>query len=205
MDPRAPYQTIAAGLRHEIDRIKNSRFICDIRPVSDEAAVQAAIATARAEMPDARHHCWAYQLHAGERFKSSDDGEPGGSAGRPILAQINGRDLHDVVVIVTRYFGGTKLGVGGLIRAYASAAAKTLDLAEVITITPRRDLWIAYAYDDTTAVEAALRALEMTPSDIDYADRVVARLEVPDADWVRVRDVLIEHTAGRIGLTEDPP
>ena len=99
--PRDPYATLEAPVTFEIERIKNSRFIGEARPVTDEDAAAEVIDAVRASMPDARHHCWAWRLQGPERFKSSDDGEPGGSAGRPILAQITGRELFDVVVVVT--------------------------------------------------------------------------------------------------------
>ncbi len=201
--PRDPYVTLEAPVTFEIERIKNSRFIGEARPVPDEDTAAEAIDAVRASMPDARHHCWAWRLQGPERFKSSDDGEPGGSAGRPILAQITGRELFDVVVVVTRYFGGTKLGVGGLMRAYGSAAAQVLDHGVVRTITPKRDLWIAYDYAETTLVESALRTLELEPAESRYEDRVTLRLAIPDGDWEAVRAGLSEHTQGRVRFADD--
>ena len=201
--PRDPYLTIAASVRHEIERVKNSRFIGDARPVTSEDEARAAIEDIRAEMPDASHHCYAYTLRTPDHFKFSDDGEPGGSAGRPILARIQGLELFDVVVVVTRYFGGTKLGVGGLVRAYGEAAAKALTAAEIATITPKRSLGFAYAYDDTTMVEGALRTLEVEPVSTEYTDRVTSVLEVPDHDWTRVRETLLDLTAGRVTFQQD--
>lgn len=201
--PRDPYTTLEAPATFEIERIKNSRFIGEARPITDEGEAAAAIEAVRASMPDARHHCWAWRLQGPERFKSSDDGEPGGSAGRPILAQITGRELFDVVVVVTRYFGGTKLGVGGLMRAYGSAAAHVLDRAVVRTIVPKRDLWIAYDYTETTLVESALRALELEAAESRYEERVTLRLSIPDGDQDDVRAGLSEHTQGRVRFVDD--
>jgi uncharacterized YigZ family protein len=195
---RPPYRTIAGPVRYEIERVKGSRFLGEARPIANEQAAAAAIASIREAMPDATHHCFAWRLREGGLFKSSDDGEPGGSAGRPILAQIAGHELDDVLVVVTRYFGGVKLGVGGLVRAYGLAAAKVLEAAEGITVTPKRPLWIAYDYGDTTPVESALRALELAPVRTEYAEGVRALLEVPDADWERVRATLRDHTSGRV-------
>jgi uncharacterized YigZ family protein len=140
-DAPPPYRTIAEGLRHEPPKTKGSRHIATIAPVATTAAAEAVVARVRDEMPDATHHAFAWRLRAGDgpsglSFRSSDDGEPSGSAGRPILAQIDGRELTDVVVVVTRYFGGTKLGVGGLVRAYGGAAAEALDLAEIVEVVP---------------------------------------------------------------------
>jgi len=203
--PRPPYQTIAAPLRYEIDPIKGSRFITELQPVTDADAALTLVSEIRNEFPDATHHCWAFRLREPESSRSSDDGEPGGSAGRPILAQLAGRELYDLVAVVVRYFGGTKLGVGGLMRAYGGATAKTLDRAELKTVTPRRPLLLAHSYDDTAAIASALASLKLRPTNSDYGARVELRLEVPDADWERVRDELRNHTAGRVlFLPSDP-
>lgn len=105
--------------------IRKSRFLVHAAPVPDTAAALAFIA--QASVPSATHNCWAWRIGAAYRF--NDDGEPGGSAGRPILAAIDGQGLDGVVVIVTRWFGGIKLGVGGLVRAYGGCAAQCLRLA----------------------------------------------------------------------------
>jgi len=200
--PRDPYRTVAAPVRHEIDPVKGSRFLALAMPVSSSDDARAAIAACRVEEPDATHHCFGYRLREDGFLKSSDDGEPGGSAGRPILAQILGRELHDVLVVVTRWFGGTKLGVGGLVRAYGEAAAKALDRAEVVTVTPKRDLRVVYAYDETARVEGALRTLELEPASTSYTDRVEIVVEIPDREVDEVRDRLVELTSGRVRFPE---
>jgi len=103
--------------------VKRSRFVAHASPVSDEAETLACFE--RVAVPAANHNCWAWRVNGRHRF--NDDGEPGGTAGRPILAVLEGRDLDGVMVVVTRYFGGIKLGVGGLVRAYGGAAAQCLD------------------------------------------------------------------------------
>ena len=109
---------------------QGSRFIALAYPVESEAEVKALMEAARKEYHDARHHCVAYRLGCGgELWRASDDGEPSGSAGRPILGQIDSAGLSDVAVIVVRYFGGIKLGIPGLIRAYKSATAEALEKA----------------------------------------------------------------------------
>lgn len=200
--PRKPFKTLAAGIEHEIDPIKGSRFLTVARPVSSEAEADAVVTECRERWPEASHHCWAWALYDGKRHRSSDDGEPGGSAGRPILAQLEGRELHDLVVVVVRWFGGTKLGVGGLIRAYGGAAAKTLDRAELVTVTPKRPLIIDYDYDLTTAVETTLRELDLSADQPEFGASVKARLAIPDADWDAVRGALEEATRGRITFSE---
>jgi len=201
--PRAPYQTLARGLRHEGERVKNSRFIVELRRCSDEAQARAAVTAMRAEFADAGHHCWAFRLYQGGAVRSSDDGEPGGSAGRPMLAMLMGRGLHDVVAVVTRYFGGTKLGVGGLARAYGGAVAKALDLAELEVVTPRRALILEHAYEQTTAVTTTLVELGLAPTESDYGAAVRLRLEVPDAELEAARAALIERCSGRLSFFEE--
>ena len=120
-------QVVVASLRHEGDPIKGSRFIVDVSPAGDEDEARQVLTQVRADFPDASHHCWAWRIADPAIDRVNDDGEPSGSAGRPILAQLTGRDPVDTAVIVTRYFGGTKLGVGGLVRAYGGAAGAALD------------------------------------------------------------------------------
>ena len=155
MRMRLDFRTVRGPSRYEPERTKGSRFIAAISPAQDVQAAEAFVASLRSEYDDASHHCFAWRLGPdGETFRSSDDGEPGGSAGRPILLQIEGHDLTDTVVVVTRYFGGTKLGVGGLVRAYGGAAGQALDRAEILITEITRTLHIEYPYECTGAVEA---------------------------------------------------
>ena len=156
----------------------------------------AALDAVRAEWPGATHHCWAYRLMDG-RTRSADDGEPGGSAGRPILARIEGKDLHGVLVVVTRWYGGTKLGVGGLIRAYGGCAGVALDRAAVVEIprtVPRR---LTFDYADTAAVRQALAEVGLAASAEDYGAQVTLLLDVPEAEVSAVEQALRDGTAGR--------
>lgn len=104
---------------------KRSRFLAEVIPVGSEEAAKAHIASVKKKYPDARHHCWAWVLPDGS-FRWSDDGEPGGTAGAPILEILRGGNVYGVLCVVTRYFGGTLLGSGGLVRAYSKAAAAAL-------------------------------------------------------------------------------
>lgn len=140
------YKTITApteGLYVE----KRSRFISHAFPVGTAEEAKARIDELRRQYYDARHVCWAYMLGP-ERtvFRANDDGEPSGTAGKPILGQINSRCLTDVLVAVVRYFGGIKLGTGGLIVAYRAAAAEALDAAQVLEKTVDEDITVAFEY-----------------------------------------------------------
>lgn len=132
--------TIAHPVDHELV-IKKSRFLAHLAPACSIAEADAVIARLRKELWDARHHCVAMVLgtHA-DQARSSDDGEPGGTAGVPMLEVLRHREVTDVVAVVTRYFGGVKLGAGGLVRAYSGAVAAALDAAAASGALLRREL-----------------------------------------------------------------
>ena len=126
---RDTYKSIP-GSAEGLFKDNGSRFISFAFPVETEDEVKEIVGRLRKEYHDARHHCYAYRLgYLGDRFRANDDGEPSGSAGRPILGQIDSRGLSDVLVVVVRYFGGIKLGIPGLIRAYKTSTAEALDKA----------------------------------------------------------------------------
>lgn len=134
------YRSIAAPVEAEID-VKRSRFLARLEPVADERSARAVVENARAAHWEARHHCSAFVLGPeGAVQRSSDDGEPSGTAGMPMLEVLTGRALTDVAAVVTRWFGGTLLGTGGLVRAYSDAVVEALGKARVRTFE-LRDLW----------------------------------------------------------------
>lgn len=194
-------KNLNAPIEHWIEPIKGSRFVGLAAPVSDAAQALALVEHARAIWPDASHHCWAYRLAQGEG-RSSDDGEPGGSAGRPILAQIDGHEVTDCCVVVARWFGGTKLGVGGLIRAYGGCAGKTLDQGELIVHVPTQTLTLRHSYAHTGAIQSALAGLELEPLAEDYGAEVTLTLEVPEAQLPALRQALADASSGQAILEE---
>ena len=149
--------TLAAAVSEEFE-IRHSRFIAHAAPVADLAATLAFYQAV--SDPDASHNCWAWRLDSGYRF--NDDGEPASSAGKPILAAIEGKQLHRVMVVVTRHFGGIKLGVGGLIRAYGGSAAKCLDQGRLVEIHPTCLCRIQAGFEWTGPVHAVLEACAAT-------------------------------------------
>jgi putative IMPACT (imprinted ancient) family translation regulator len=160
------------------------------------------LAEVRAELREAGHHAFAWRLGAdGAQVRSSDDGEPGGSAGRPILAALESRALTQVVAIVSRIFGGTRLGVGGLKRAYGGAAAAALEAAEVVEVVPRRRLLVRVDWKDAGAVEALLAAEGLVPLARGFDDGVRFVIELAVADAERLVAGLRDHTLGRAGLS----
>ncbi|WP_416191633.1 IMPACT family protein [Neisseria sp. CCUG12390] len=140
------YSTIAEHVQAEI-KDKGSRFIAYVYPICNVAQVKQYVDALREEHHKARHWCYAYRLGVdGLQFRANDDGEPSGSAGRPILGQIDSAGLTDVLVVVVRYFGGTLLGVPGLIHAYKTAAAEALVMAEVVEKNIEKTVWLRCEY-----------------------------------------------------------
>lgn len=184
-------------IRAEPEATKGSRFIATAIPVTDEVAAKAALSQLRVEMPDATHHCSAWRLATPSLERASDDGEPGGSAGRPILAQLQGRNLLNVAVIVTRYYGGTKLGVGGLVRAYGSAAAAALDAAVTEPYVPKIGLRVVHGYSESSDVERALTEVGATEMCADYATDVRRQVEVAIDREQALRVGIRDATRGR--------
>jgi uncharacterized YigZ family protein len=196
------YRTLAGRVRVEPERIRGSRHIATVAPVPDEAAARQLLAEVRAELHEADHHAYAWRLGPdGARVRSSDDGEPGGSAGRPILAVLEGRGLTQVVAVVSRIFGGTRLGVGGLVRAYGGAAAAALDAAEVVEVVPSRRLEVRVAWGDVGAVEALLAAESLEPLQRCFDDGVRFVVEVAEADIGRFVTSLSDRSLGRAAVS----
>jgi uncharacterized YigZ family protein len=200
------YRTLAAPHRFELDKVKGSRFLADVAPARSEDEAKAFLEAVRAEFHDARHHCSAWRIGLrGETFKWSDDGEPSGSAGKPILAQLEGHDLVDVVCVVTRWFGGTKLGVGGLVRAYGGAAQGALEAAQVVVHELRRTFDLVFPYDGSSAVQAILHAWGLEPTESEYQETVRLRVELPVARADAFLAEVVERTGGRVEPREIDP
>lgn len=192
------YRTIQREVEHEPDKIKGSRHIARVARVTSLAEVEAVLDVARAAHPEAGHHAYAFRLRQPTvTSRSSDDGEPTGSAGAPLLARLEGADLLDVVVVVSRIFGGTKLGVGGLVRAYGGAATEALELAGECSVVPRVRLRLEHGYEESGAVAGVLHAFDLTPERADYADVVRLELEVEEHRRGELERELAEATAGR--------
>ena len=139
-----------------------SRFIALAYPVETEAEVKEIVQRLKKEYHDARHHCYAYRLGlVGEPWRANDDGEPSGSAGRPILGQIDSAGLSDILVVVVRYFGGIKLGIPGLIRAYKTSTSDALASARVVEKVAGRWYTLHFPYDDLPAVMKLAKDMDL--------------------------------------------
>jgi uncharacterized YigZ family protein len=192
---KGAYRTVAAETQREIAKIKGSRFIATVGPFDDEARLATLIRRLRDEYPDANHHCFAWR--AGDRFRFNDDGEPSGTAGRPILQRIDGRELDHVFLVVTRIFGGTKLGAGGLVRAYSAAAGAVLDVAPQEEVVPTRRVQVTVPYDLQGTLESVIAAHGLARLDATFTDTVSQVLAVPLDRVDKVIADLTERTAGR--------
>lgn len=162
------YRTIATSASVEL-RVKGSRFIGEAFPADSVDAASEHIFAVQQRERDATHHCWAYRIgRSGDTFRFNDDGEPSGTAGAPILRQIEGRHLVEVLVVVTRYYGGTKLGTGGLIRAYGDAAGSVLESAPVKECVVRSIFQLRFSYDDTSAAMQTLNRYDAEMLESEY-------------------------------------
>ena len=186
-----PLDTIAAPVRTE-NEVKGSRFIADLAPVADHDAAETVIAAARREFHDARHHCTALVVGPdGQRQRSNDDGEPSGTAGAPMLAVLRGADLTDVVAVVTRYFGGTLLGTGGLARAYGGAVSDAVAAAARLHRRTVERFAVQVGHEDAGRLEHRLRTWAEATAGADIATGTY------DADGARfVATALPEHVHG---------
>ena len=186
--------TLAAPASHEIE-VKHSRFLA--RAVAVTGPDEAMAWLQSISVADATHNCWAWRI--GEAYRSSDDGEPAGTAGRPILAAIDGQGFDQVAVVVTRWYGGIKLGAGGLVRAYGGAAAECLRLAQRSPLVEFASVVLHAPFDDLGAVHAALEAFEAEKVDESF-DAAGARftLRLPAVQMEALRTPLRDASRDRI-------
>lgn len=169
--------TLAQPCRHQ-EEIKKSRFLAQAAPV--ESTEQALAFVREVSDPTATHNCWAYRL--GQDYRFNDDGEPGGTAGRPILQAIEGQAMDRVTVVVTRWFGGIKLGAGGLVRAYGGTAAECLRRAERVPIVAMARLGLRCDFAELALLKARLKDLQAEVEHEAFgADGVELQLRLPDS------------------------
>ncbi|MDC7109913.1 YigZ family protein [Corynebacterium pseudodiphtheriticum] len=200
------YQLPAAGesFRAEIE-IKRSRFIGIIERVSDDEQARGFIDRVRAEFPDARHHCSAYVYRVDQANpveRSSDDGEPGGTAGKPILDVLNGSGMQDLACVVVRYFGGIKLGAGGLVHAYSQTAGDALAQVQRRLRCMRNLYEVSFSHAAAQKYEAELRAKNITITDTQYGADVTYTLAVDPDAVEQLESQLAALTSGTAQLVE---
>jgi uncharacterized YigZ family protein len=193
--------TLARPATHLLE-VKHSRFIAQAAPATSPQAALAFLA--QVADPDATHNCWAYRI--GAEYRSSDDGEPAGTAGRPILAAIEGQGCDRVMVVVTRWYGGIKLGAGGLVRAYGGAAAECLRTGERRLLVEMRELRFGCAFDDLGNVHAALPGYGAEKLDEDFDETgAVLRISLPADRVGALKTHLRDATRNRVRFAESDP
>lgn len=195
------YLTLARDAEAEIE-VKRSRFLCTLRRVEDEAAARAVVEALRKEHWDARHHCSAFVLGPPPNpvERSSDDGEPAGTAGAPMLEVLRGRGLSDVAAVVTRWFGGTLLGTGGLSRAYADAVRAALDVATLVQRVEQELCEVTVDLAAAGRLEHELRSRGTKVLNTDYTDVATLSLAVPAIAVGIAEEIVAELTEGSAEL-----
>ena len=183
---------------------KKSRFIGYVRHVETEEEANDFITEIKKKHYDARHNCYAYSIgEEQEVLRFSDDGEPGGTAGKPILEVITGEGLKNVCVVVTRYFGGTLLGTGGLVRAYTDAAKECIAATEIVCKQMVQPLSIITNYTDLGKIQYILGSAGIDIKDSEYGENVVLQVEIFVDDVESVEKELIEATAARVMIEKE--
>ena len=192
----AEYITVAAEGVHSTE-VNRSRFRCALAPAATEAEAQEFIARIRKQHPGANHNCSAYVIGADASVqKANDDGEPGGTAGVPMLQMLLRREVRYMVAVVTRYFGGVKLGAGGLIRAYGGAVGEALDAVGTVTRRRFRLVTVTVGHQRAGRLENDLRATGREVREVHYGAEVTIELGLPDADLADFPGWLADATAG---------
>ena len=182
--------------------VQRSRFIADTAAVKDEETAQAFLQEIKKKYYDARHHCYGWILEGGRRKKSGDDGEPSGTAGAPILAALERQGITDGLIVVTRYFGGIKLGTGGLTRAYAHAAAQGLAASTLAELQTLRRVAVTVAYPLFSPLENWLQKNEIRVADKSYAENVTLTLYLTSDATETVKKAVADLTAGQACLKD---
>ena len=183
--------------------IERSRFIANCAHAESEEQARAFIAKVRAEHSLATHNCFAFVAdRKGNLLRFSDDGEPQGTAGMPVLEVLRNKKLFETVVTVTRYFGGVKLGAGGLVRAYSGTAAEALALADIREYTLCREFCLNVAYENYDALKKYLNSCDCTVKGTEYSDKVCVSVAVKEEGASGFLSALTDHMAGRVTAEE---
>lgn len=185
------------------EEIKKSRFITQLAHTAGVEAAKAFIQQVREQHPGARHHCWAFVAGApgdSQQLGFSDDGEPSGTAGKPILAQLMGSGVGEISAVVVRYYGGIKLGTGGLVKAYGNGVQQSLRQLHVQEKVPQAEYTLQCEYAQIALVEAALQQVGGTVVDGNYGVMVQLRVSIPAAEAPRAIQKLLDVSRGTLLL-----
>jgi len=197
----ADYLTIRSSKGPYEFKEKGSRFISFIHPVSDSSKAEVIIGDYKKKYYDSTHVCFGYRIGDGEEkyLRYSDDGEPSGTAGLPIMNEIKGKELFNVLVIVVRYYGGTKLGTGGLARAYRDSAKLSVEDASIIKIIIKRSQKIVIPYNFMGSLLKVVKKFSMDISDKKYENEGIhIELQIPVNTYDKVKETLINLSKGKV-------
>lgn len=197
--PKDRYLIPATTHRQEVE-VNRSRFIATVEMCDSPDAALAFIARIKQEFPDANHNCWAYLCGppgSSDRIGLSDDGEPHGVAGKPMLTTIQHSDIGDIAVVVTRYFGGIKLGKGGMVKAYTLAVQSALETLEAEEKIDWQEMTVSFAYPLLSRVELLLPDYEAVTLDTRFAEQISIDLKVPEEKLEEMKTRLIDLSAGQ--------
>ncbi|MDB4911493.1 MAG: hypothetical protein JWO39_2316 [Gemmatimonadetes bacterium] len=204
-----PVRYLVPGARHRAEQtIDRSRFICTVQRVSSPADAQNFLREMNDEFPDATHNCWAYLIGAPgstDRIGMSDAGEPHGTAGRPMLTVIQHSGVGDIAAVVTRYYGGTNLGTGGLVKAYGGTVQLALASMPRVERIDYAEATVVVGYESISAVQQLLRRFESTSENEEYGERATFRLRVPLSRVNALRAALLDATSGRAEFVLSEP
>ena len=204
-NPSPRYPIPAQRFRTETE-VERSRFITTVQEVSSPQEAQAFVAELKAEFPDANHNCWAYLVGppgSSDRIGLSDDGEPHGVAGKPMLTALQHSGLGDTAVVVTRYFGGIKLGKGGMVKAYTAAVQTALEKLPRTQRIAWAYLSICFDYNLLTILQRRLADFEAEELESNYADKVTLNIRLPQEQQVAFEKMFSDLTAGQGELVSD--
>lgn len=198
------YTTIEGPIEATFEE-KRSEFLAFLYPIQSRDEAPSHVALLRERFPDARHHCWAYILGAADQPQNAafnDDGEPGGTAGKPMLHVLTQRGAGDCCAIVVRYFGGIKLGAGGLVRAYGQAVSQALDKAQWKTILPKETLQLCCGFEDERHIRHLAEHYRADVIEVFYSTQVELHLVIESANSAALIQAAQERTAGRAYLKD---
>ena len=187
-------KTIKTPVQSEIN-IKKSQFICSLYPTKNKKESKEIIQKLNQQYNDATHNCTAYIVNDGEGY--DDNGEPGGTAGKPMINVLRKNDLHNVTAIVTRYFGGIKLGAGGLVRAYSKSVMEAISAAEIVEIEEYEVYQLTFEYADIKIVDGEVRNNNLISIDKEYSDKVMYNVISPTNQDI---EKIFEKYLGKISV-----
>jgi uncharacterized YigZ family protein len=188
---------VVSHIFYEGERVKGSRFIASLFPTSEREELEGLFRMVKEEYPKATHYCFAWRYAQGDSL-CSDAGEPSGSAGRPILRHLEGAELVDVLCVVVRYYGGTKLGIGGLVRAYGGAVSEALKFAELVPYSSKTILTCRCSYRDYSVIQQLIQRNQIEEISVEYGEDVVVTVAVMMVEVENLRYQVQELCSGRV-------